>query len=312
MERRFTQAQSAERRGGTSGSASLFGAVETGGTTTRAAVGDAAGGIVARAAFATAGPRETLERAVAFLASRRPAAVGVAAFGPICIDPGSPDHGRLLETPKPGWSRFPLRAELERALSVPIQVETDVNAAALAEQSAARAGGVAAGTLVYVTVGTGVGVGIAVDGRAHHGALHPEAGHLRVRRADDDPFAGCCPFHGDCLEGLASGPALRARTGSDPSALPHGHDAWRLEADLLAQLVVALVGVLAPHQVVLGGGVMEAAGLLDRVRARSVELSGGYSPLLADAAQAGALIVPPRLGGDSGLVGALRIAAAAG
>ncbi len=304
-----------------SGDEPLFGALETGGTSTRVAVATsaaagraAAGGadrrFVARDAFPTTTPEETVARAAAFFARRRIAALGVAAFGPIDLEPGSPRHGALLSTPKPGWSRFPLRERLAGLLDVAVHVETDVNAAALAEQGAALAAGIDAPTLAYVTVGTGIGVGLALGGRAHHGALHPEAGHLFVRRAAGDAFAGLCPFHHDCLEGLASGPAIAARAGADPSKLPPTHDAWRIEADYLAQLAVAIVGLLAPQQIVLGGGVMSAPRLLDAVRVRAVELLNGYSPLLDanSGATAAALLVAPRLGADSALIGALELA----
>jgi fructokinase len=297
----------------------LFGAIETGGTTTRVAValrdpdGRVARSFLDHDALPTTDPKSTVERALAWFSNYRVAALGVAAFGPIDVDPSSSNCGTLLATPKPGWSNFPLRAELDRALRVPVAIDTDVNAAAIAEQKVARetvANWPDHATLAYVTVGTGVGVGVALDGRAHHGALHPEAGHLIVRRAAGDDFVGLCPFHRDCLEGLASGPALAARAKVvDAALLRPDHDAWRFEADYLAQLVVAIVGLLAPHAIVLGGGVMRAHGLLDRVRARAAELSNGYSPLLTAASRATTGIVAPRLA-QPGLVGALELAMA--
>ena len=291
------------------------GGIETGGTFTRVAIGAEDGTIATREQFETADPATTVARAAEFFADRRVKAVGVAAFGPLGLDPAwSSKYGKLLKTPKPGWSGFPLRSELERKLSVPVRIETDVNAAALAEQRAAKVEGVDAGTLVYVTVGTGIGVGVAIDGRAHHGALHPEAGHLIVVRrpraageATDDAFQGTCPFHRDCLEGLASATALTAR-GGPPEKIPTNHGIWEDEAWYLAQLVVAIVGFLAPHRIVLGGGVMKARGLIERVRVRASELAGGYTHLLADAEHLDWYIVPPRLGDHSGLRGALQIA----
>ncbi len=286
----------------------LFGAIETCGTTTRVGVAAGDGRWVARTTIATTTPVETVARATTFLAPHRVARVGIAAFGPLDVDPNSASCGTLLVTPKEGWSQFALASEVARALAVPIAIDSDVNAAALAEQEAAERAGIAAETLVYVTVGTGIGVGIALAGRAHHGALHPEAGHLRVRRVEGDSMLGLCPFHGDCLEGLASGPALRLRAGVDPATLAADAPCFGVEADYLAQLVVAIVGFLAPHQLVLGGGVMQTCGLLVRVRARAVELLNGYSPLLASGEAAAARIVAPRLGGDSGLRGALLLA----
>ncbi len=300
-----------------------LGALETGGTTTRVAVADSASidaasaiaPFAARASFATSDPATTLGHVAAFFRAHPIDALGIAAFGPLDLVEGSPTYGALLATPKPGWSRYPLRHALEHALQVPVMIDTDVGAAALAEQHAALSASVAGGngTLAYVTVGTGVGVGLALGGRIHHGALHPEAGHLRVARASGDVFAGLCPFHGDCLEGLASGPALAARAGGDPARLPRESPALRaalaIEADYLAQLVVTLVGLLAPHRIVMGGGVLQSEGLLDAVRGRAVALTNGYAPALADGVSAAQLVVPPRFAGDSGLVGALLLAA---
>jgi len=287
----------------------LLGALETGGTTTRVAVA-ASGAIpprfVARDSFPTTDPAATLARATEFFRGHALVALGVAAFGPLELRAGARDHGALLDTPKPGWSRFPLRHSLEHALQVPVAIDTDVGAAALAEQLAARAAGQACPTLAYVTVGTGIGVGLALDGAIHRGALHPEAGHLRVARAAGDARPGLCPFHGDCLEGLASGPAFAAISKSVGETA-----ALALEADALAQLTIALVGFVAPHRIALGGGVLQAAGLLDAVRARAVALSAGYAPSLRDRSAAEALIVAPLLGGEAGLAGALALADAA-
>jgi fructokinase len=284
----------------------LLGALETGGTTTRVAVAADASlppRFVARASFATADPAATLGRAVEFFRGHTLAALGVAAFGPLELRAGARDHGALLDTPKAGWSRFPLKHSLEHALAVPVAIDTDVGAAALAEQRAALGEGRDCAALAYVTVGTGIGVGLALDGRIHHGALHPEAGHLRVARVAGDTRPGLCPFHGDCLEGLASGPAFAALT-----AAVGGRAALAIEADALAQLVLALVGLVAPHRIVLGGGLMQVAGLLDAVRARVVALSAGYAPSLRDRAAAEALLIAPRLQGDAGITGALVLA----
>lgn len=310
---------------------SLVGAIETGGTTTRVAIADGEpdasiraaaptelpriGGapqLLAREAFATRDPETTLAEVIAWFRGSALDAIGVAAFGPLELRRGAAEFGSLLATPKAGWSRFPLRRALEQALQRPVAIDTDVGAAALAEQQAARAQGVDAATLAYVTVGTGIGVGLALDGAIHHGALHPEAGHLRVARAAGDRFAGLCPFHGDCLEGLASGPALAARVGGDPATLPAAAPELRaalaIEADYLAQLVVALIGIVAPQRIVLGGGVLHHAGLLAAVRMRAVALANGYSPLLADATAATTRLVAPLCGGDAGLIGAALLA----
>ncbi|MSR47341.1 MAG: ROK family protein [Planctomycetes bacterium] len=306
----------------------LIGMLETGGTTVRVALGEAGNAdnaaaedavadfevvkIVERAIHPTTHPAETLARAAEFFRGKPIVSLGIAAFGPLELRPGARDYGSLLATPKPGWSHFPLRHALAHALQVPVAIDTDVSAAALAEQHVLRAHGTPLPTLAYVTVGTGIGVGLAFNRLIYHGALHPEAGHLRVARAEGDEFVGLCPFHRDCLEGLASAPALAARAGGEPSTLRSDSPALRtalaFEADYLAQLVLTLVGIVAPHRIVLGGGVLQNGGLLDAVRARAVELASGYSPLLADRELAEALIVPPVCGGDSGLVGAALLA----
>ncbi|MBM4014617.1 MAG: ROK family protein [Planctomycetes bacterium] len=305
------------------------GVIETGGTSTRVAIADCAPDaaigaaapaaarmgvgrlprLLARETFATGDPATTLAKVAAWFRGSELTAIGVAAFGPLELRRDARDHGSLLATPKPGWSRYPLRHALEHALALPVAIDTDVGAAALGEQAAARD----VATLAYVTVGTGIGVGLAIDGAIHHGALHPEAGHLRVARAAGDRFAGLCPFHGDCLEGLASGPALAARAGGDPATLPPDsaalRDALAIEADYLAQLVLAIIGLVAPHRLVLGGGVLRAPGLLAAVRVRAVERAAGYSPLIADAVCAERLLLPPGCGSDSALIGAALLAA---
>jgi len=276
-----------------------FGALEAGGTKFVCAVG-AGRELAAEMRIATTTPGETLAAAIAFFQAHAPlAAVGVASFGPIDLDPRSPTHGFITTTPKPGWASTDIVGPLRRALGVPVGWDTDVNAAAVAEQrwGAARD---AAG-VVYVTVGTGIGGGAVVNGRPVHGLVHPEMGHARIphdRAAD--PFAGACPHHGDCWEGLAAAPALAARWGRPPETLPDDHPAWALEARYLALGLVNVILTLSPPRVVLGGGVLARAGLLERVRGEVTALIGGYvrSPE----------IVAPLLGDRSGVLGALALA----
>ena len=198
-----------------------LGAIELGGTRVRCAWGTGAGEVLGFDEGPTGTPEATLARVRAFFASAPAiAALGVAAFGPLELDPEAPRWGHVLATPKPGWSGTPLGPRLREALGVPVALETDVNAAALAEAAAGAARG--ADPAAYLTVGTGIGLGVVAAGRALHGLLHPEAGHLRLRREPDDGFAGSCPLHGDCWEGLASGPAVAARWGADPGTLGAG------------------------------------------------------------------------------------------
>lgn len=253
-----------------------FGAVEAGGTKFMVAVGEDPLELEQVTRIATSQePAETMAAVIEYFRRAGPVeALGVATFGPVDFATGS-----ITTTPKLAWRNFPLRETLERELGVPVGFDTDVNGAALAEARCGAGRGV--GDLVYFTVGTGIGGGAISGGRLVHGLMHPEMGHLLVRRAAEDVpgFGGVCPYHGDCLEGMASGPAMEARWGRKAEALPPGHVAWRVEADYLAQASMAAVCVLSPRVIVLGGGVMAQPELLEMVRARLAEYANGYFPL---------------------------------
>lgn len=289
---------------------SLYGAIEAGGTKFVCAVGSARSGAVRTATVPTRDPDATFADVAAFFrgaAELGPvAALGIGSFGPVDLDPRSPDYGRILATPKPGWEGTDMLARVREFLAVPLAIDTDVNAAALAEAAAA---GRDTRHLAYVTVGTGIGVGLVSDGRTVVGAGHPEAGHILVRRhPGHGAFAGVCRFHGDCLEGLASGPALRAAWGRPATELPEDHPAWEIEADCLAQLCVTLLLTTAPERIVLGGGVMKQEQLFALIRKRTAALLGGYVRGVSDAASLEARIVPPQCREPSGLVGAFLLA----
>jgi fructokinase len=249
----------------------------------------------------TTTPQETIARVVEFFASREPVqAVGIASFGPIDPNPQSPTFGYITSTPKFGWRNFDFAGAVQGALGIPVAFDTDVNAAALAESRWGAARG--SRSFLYVTVGTGLGAGAFIDGRLLHGRLHPEMGHIRIPHdRARDPFAGHCPYHGDCLEGLAAGPAIQARSGQSPDLLPDGHAAWDLEAEYLALGIANWTCTLSPEQIILGGGVMQRAELFPKIRSRIAELLNGYVELPD--------IVPPGLGTRSGVLGALALAA---
>ena len=287
------------------------GGIEAGGTKFVCAVGTGPDDVQAETRVPTTTPGETLGRVVAFFAEQaaraRLAALGVASFGPLDLDPRSSTFGCITTTPKPGWRGVDLVGPLRRALGVPVAFDTDVNAAALAEQRWGAGRGL--GMLVYVTVGTGIGGGAVVDGRPLHGLVHPEMGHVRVPHdRARDPFAGTCPAHGDCWEGLATAPAISARWGRPPETLPDDHPAWALEAHYLALGLANVVLTLSPQRLVLGGGLMARASLYPLVRAGVGELLAGY--LAAPALSAGLedYIVPPALGERAGVLGALLLA----
>jgi fructokinase len=258
----------------------LFGAVEAGGTKFVVAMGDSRGKILFQDRFPTSDPASTLAAMMALLRRQSKklgafSAIGVASFGPVELDRSSARYGFIGRTPKAGWSGTDIPGTLAREFSCPIGFETDVNAAALAEHRWGAARDV--GTLVYLTVGTGIGGGILVNGVPIHGLMHPEIGHVYPRRHPLDlAFRGVCPFHGDCMEGVASGPAIVARTGASLQQLDAAHPQWEIEADYLGQLCAQLVVTVSPQRIVMGGGVMSQARLLPRIRARLRHWLGDY------------------------------------
>jgi fructokinase len=274
----------------------LYGAIEAGGTKFLVAVGDdpAQPRDVCRIPTSN-DPEETMAAVIAYFQQHAPLnSVALASFGPV-------DFARraIGKTPKLAWQNFPIVDTLIRALNVPIVLETDVNAAAVGESLYGAGKGV--GTFVYITVGTGIGAGVVVNGQTLHGLMHPEVGHLLVRRHPDEPsdFGGVCPFHGECLEGMASGPAMKARWGQSAEALPHDHPAWRMEAYYVAQACLSLACVLSPHRIVIGGGVFANTALYEMVNAELALLVNDYLPLPE--------VVPPDLP-LPGLTGALALA----
>ncbi len=285
-----------------------YGGVETGGTWCVCAVGSGPSEIERQEQFRTAGPDETIERIVGFFhAEPRPEAVGIGSFGPVDVDPRSPTWGYVMTTPKPGWRHVALAPVVRERLGVPVAFDHDVAAAALGEYRWGAGGQVRA--LCYVTVGTGIGAGLLIDGKPWHGLVHPEVGHIRIPHdRERDSFAGACPAHGDCWEGLAAGPAIERRWGKPAEELPDEHPAWELEAEYLALGILSIVCVFSPERIVLGGGVMERRGLLEMVRTRLRELVAGYlpTPLLAD--DIDKFLVPPGLGDRAGVLGAIALA----
>ena len=289
--------------------AAAYAGIELGGTKILCRLVDAGGAPLAEGRFATSTPAQALADLTAFVREgvrgRALTALGVASFGPIGLDPSGPDYGRLLATPKPGWAGFDLRGALAARFPAPLALDTDVNAAALAEQACGAGQGLA--SVAYVTVGTGIGAGLALEGRALRGALHPEAGHLRLRRRAGDEAPSSCPFHEDCAEGLASGPAV-ARRLADGRSLAEDPLTFALVAAYLGDLAASLVLSWSPHRIVLGGGVMATAGLRAAVAEAMHAALGDYLPRPArDPRYLSAPLLP-----DAGLEGALLLARALG
>ncbi|MCS7011364.1 MAG: ROK family protein [Anaerolineales bacterium] len=286
----------------------LLGGLEGGGTKFVCAVGTGPGDIRDEIRFPTTTPEETLARAIAFFRQHKPAAIGIASFGPVDLNPASPSFGFITTTPKPGWAHTDVLGAFRRAFDLPLAFELDVNAAAIGEYTWVPENR-ALNSLVYYTIGTGIGAGVIVSGQIIHGLTHPEAGHVRLPHDwSRDPFAGICPFHGDCFEGLASGPALAARWGQAADSLPQEHVAWDLEAGYIAAALVNTILLLSPQRIVLGGGVMQQDHLFPLIRQKVKALLNGYvaSPLFEG--DLSGYIVPPSLGNRSGVLGALAIA----
>jgi fructokinase len=289
-----------------------FGGIELGGTKSTAVLAEG-NRIIDSSTFPTADPAATLTRLRDDLArwhAERPlAAVGIASFGPLQLRRDDPAFGRMLDTPKPGWRGASVAAELTRAFECPWQVDTDVNAAALAEYRWGAARGCR--SACYITIGTGVGGGLIVGGETVQGAMHPEIGHLRLRRANGDEFAGICPFHGDCIEGLVSGPALAARFGMAAEAIPDDHPLWRDVASDLAELAAAILLTTSAERILFGGSVsISRAFLLPLVRELAVARVGSYLSFL-DSNSAIEIIRLAGLGAAAGPLGAIALAQAA-
>lgn len=286
----------------------LWGGIEAGGTKFVCAIGSGPDDLI-ETRFPTTTPAETLARAIAFFRAQPslPAAIGIGSFGPVDPDPRSPTFGFITTTPKPGWGNTDVAGPLRQALGVPVAFDTDVNAAALGEQRWGAAQGLH--TFIYLTIGTGIGGGALVEGRLLHGAMHPEMGHLRVPHDwTADPYPGFCPYHGDCFEGLAAGPALERRWGQRAELLPPDHPAWALEARYIALALTSYILTLVPQRIILGGGVMQQPQLFPLVRREVVALLNGYLPVPALLDPLAAYLVPPGLGNRAGVLGALALA----
>ena len=289
----------------------LYGGIETGGTKCVCMVAEGPDNIIAETVFSTTTPDETIRQAVTFFNEQmrvnRVAALGIGTFGPIDLDPESPTFGYITTTPKPGWGNVNLVKKIEKELQIPVVIDTDVNAAAMGEYLWGSALGI--DPFVYFTIGTGIGMGGLINGSLMHGLLHPEAGHMIMRRnALQDPYEGFCAYHHDCFEGLASGPAMQSRWGQSSNTLPDDHPAWKLEAAYIAQAMVNTILMLSPRRIVLGGGVMQRRHLFAMINREVVEMLGGYvkSPVILN--RIDDYIVPAKLGGRAGVLGAIALA----
>ncbi len=284
------------------GGVPMLGAIEAGGTKFVCAVGDHLGHIADRIEIPTTVPGETMKEVLAFFQKYSIDAIGIGSFGPIDIDQKSPSYGFITSTPKTAWKDFPFVQTVKEAFGVPIGFNTDVNAAALGEATLGAARGF--DSCLYITVGTGIGAGAVVQGNLLQGLSHPEMGHILVRRHSEDTYKGKCPYHGDCLEGLASGPALEERWGDKGFQLAERSEVWELEGYYLAQALMQYILILSPKKIILGGGVMKQKQVFPSIYKHMSDLVNGYVSL----PELSEYIISPGLGNDAGITGSLLLA----
>lgn len=284
----------------------LLGAIEAGGTKFVCAVGDKEGNIVDRVSFPTTTPEETLKRVVEYFKDKKLEAMGVGSFGPIDPNPRSSTYGYITTTPKANWGNYNILGELKKHFNIPMAFDTDVNGAALGEIRWGGARGL--NSAMYITVGTGIGAGAVVEGNMINGLLHPEMGHIFVRRHIEDQYEGGCIYHKDCLEGMAAGPAIEKRWGVKGHELPKDHKAWELEAYYLAQALVNYILILSPEKIIMGGGVMKQEQLFPLIRKNVVELLNGYISKKQVVEDIDNYIIYPELGDNAGVCGCLALA----
>lgn len=285
----------------------VYGALEAGGTKMVLARFDEAGEMVDRVSIPTETPDETMPKMIEFYQAHPVDALGIACFGPLSLNPNSGNYGAITMTPKLPWRDYPIMTAFRDALHIPVIIDTDVNAAALAE--GLLGAGKGKSVVLYVTIGTGIGGGILIDQRPLHGLMHPELGHILLTSDKDDPAPdGFCPYHKHCLEGLAAGPALQKRWGVKGQDLPPDHPAWRLEARYLAQMCHNALTTFSPEIMILGGGVMGNKALFPEIRRETAKLLHDYIcvPAVTDGLEN--VIVPPALEPDSGIIGAYLLA----
>jgi fructokinase len=279
----------------------LVAAVELGGTKINLAVGTGPDDLRAEAVIPTTDPISTIRAAIDFLRAQKGlAAVGIASFGPVCLDRAALEWGNITATTKPGWSDTPVATAIAEATGLPVAFDTDVNGAALGEYRWGALQGCGVG--LYLTVGTGLGGGVVIDGVPLHGRIHPEMGHIRLKRTAGDDFAGVCPFHGDCLEGLVSGPAVMARLGHSLSHTEPGDAGRAMVIDALGQGLASLVLTLSPDRIVIGGGVAKTPGFHAEATERLRHWLGDYVAIPER------FVVPPALGDHAGVAGGIALA----
>jgi fructokinase len=280
----------------------LVGAIEAGGTKFVCAVGNEKNELLERVSFPTTTPEETMKQVFAFFDRFELAAIGIGSFGPIDVKPDSATYGYVLSTPKLAWKDYNFLGDMKERYDIPMGWTTDVNAAALGESAMGAAKGLR--NTMYITIGTGVGAGAIVDGKILEGIGHPEMGHLLVRPHEHDHYKGFCPYHGNCLEGMAAGPSIDGRLGKAGKDIDPTDEVWDFVAYYIGQALEAYTVILRPERIVLGGGVMKVPGMLEKIKTQFTTLLADYVPVPA----VDDYLVTPGLGDDAGITGAIILA----
>ena len=283
----------------------LLGALEAGGTKMVCAIGDETGTINDRISIPTSTPETTMPELIAYFRNHDIKALGIGTFGPADLNPASPSYGCITTTPKLAWQNFNIAGTFQEALSLPVGFDTDVNAAALGEAAFGCMQDISTG--IYITIGTGVGVGVMVNRQLLHGMLHPEGGHILLARNPLDTYQGFCPYHENCLEGLAAGPAIEGRYGKKAILLKDIPEVWELEAEYIAKALVNYILILSPERIVLGGGDMHQEQLFPLIRRKTAEFLNGYINT-KEIKDMDNYIVPPSLHDNQGVLGCLKLA----
>ena len=282
----------------------ILGAMEAGGTKMVCAVGNEKGEIFEQISIPTRTPETTVPEMISYFKEKKVEALGIGCFGPIDPDRNSKTYGYITSTPKLAWADYNIVGAFEEALGCPVGFDTDVNGSVLGEVTFGQAKGKSC--VIYITIGTGVGAGIYIEGKLLHGMLHPEAGHVLIQKRSSDTFEGTCPYHRNCLEGLAAGPAIKARWGQDAVALKDRQEVWDLEAYYIAQALTGYILTLSPELIILGGGVMHQLQLFPMIRGYVTEMLNGYLKT-EELSDMDCYIVPASLNDNQGIMGCLEL-----
>ena len=282
-----------------------IGGIEAGGTKMVCAVGDEKGELFDRVTIPTGQPEETFAEMIRYFSDKQIEALGIGCFGPVDLNRSSATYGFITSTPKPGWKNTEVVGRFQKALSIPVGFDTDVNGAILGEVMLGAAKGCE--NAIYITVGTGIGVGVYVNGGLLHGLVHPEGGHILLAKHPKDTYSGKCPYHGCCFEGLASGPAIEERWGKKAELLADVTEVWELESYYIAQAITNYILTYSPQKIILWGGVMHQNQLFEQIRTKVKEVLNGYVQHQAVTEKIADYIVPPALGDNPGILGAIQL-----